>query len=525
MAAQLSSLPRCIVLLASLHLADAFPTLRMQRISEESGSSGASETKVLPVSLAGLSGRKAVEISKNGEVKPKSAGWFGDFSQMESTYDVAGEDAYTGDNPARLVKHGVDMGFSSPYGPSSVMKADWFHESPSAGARAAWQSHYPSLKYTAGNREVSDNHWRDTPEGWYQDYSPSYWGINERSKGTKAADWFDSSVNNIGAFGRQMVPDSDDPRILEADVVPWVERSVNSTISCAAVGCTAYVTLVPYDAAVEEATNCRLSAKVHPTDFDNAYSDEFSNSWQVNGYLFRDRCDPMASGCTTETARPLYNCVEGLSVDHLIDPAVGQLNVQATLNEMVDECPYNGNLLDGVVYATCMVRTTTTTTTTTTTSMSEEEEMLLYGYGASGHLRCKDPGCTATMEMYIDPTLVYFGGSCKMNVTVLQTDYDGGQDVIEEVEYIWLNSAGNISEHVSPGLNPCLAEQQGTPLTDEEMNFTLVDSLDVTDEVLFEPIGKLEVAGKISLHVDECATKGGYLFDAWVSVFCDPPPQ
>lgn len=489
-----------------------------------------------PISLADVSSSSgqhsrhasaaAVEISKSGEVQPQPAGWFGDFAQMESTYDVSGEDAYTSDNSARLVKHGVDMGFDSPFGPSNVQKASWFHESESGGPSAAWQSHYPALTKTIGAREVADNKWRDTPEGWVQDYEPSMWGITGSNMGVKAADWFDSAVKNIGAYGRHMVPDKDDPRyLLATDGEAWVERSVNSSIRCAEVGCTASVVLVPFNAAKEEASNCRLSAKVHPTDFDNDHSDEYSNSWQVNGYVFRDRCDPMESGCSPDVAKALYNCVEDLDVDHLIDPAVGKLEVKATLSEMVDECPYNGNLLDGVVYATCMVRSTTTTTTTTTT-VAPEEEVLLYGYGTSGPLRCKKPGCSAELELYIDPNLVLLGGKCRMNVTVQQTDYDEGQGVVEEVTHVWLSGgAGNISKNAKPGKNPCQSELQGYPLTDAEKTFSLVHEMDVSEEVLLEPLGVLELKGAISLHVDECATSGGYLFDGWVSVFCDPPPN
>lgn len=530
---QLAASLRCLILLAACHHASAFPSRRTDAVVQQAALAQAPHAQrgsSKPVSLASASRRKllqAVEIGRDGEVQPRPAGWFGDFAQMESTYDVAGEDAYTKDNVAKLVKHGVDMGFTSPYGPSNVQSAAWFHESPSAGANAAWQAHYPSLTKTIGNREVHDNPWRDTPEGWVQDYEPSFWGITHSNQGVKAADWFDSSVLNIGTYGRQTVPDMDDPRRLMADTTaPWIERSVNTSIQCQAVGCTAYATLVPYDVTVEEATNCRLSAKVHPTDFDNEYSDEYSNAWQVNGYLFRDRCDPMTSGCTDDAARQLYNCIESLSVDHLIDPAAGSLQVQATLNEMVDECPYNGNLLDGVVYATCMVRTTTTTTTTDSTTISAETQALLYGYGTSGPLQCKDPGCTASLELYVDPMLVIMGGVCKMNVTVLQTDYDEGQDVVEEVSYVWLSGgAGNITTHAKPGKNPCLAELQGMPLTADEMNVSLVFDMDVTDQVLYEPLGRLDLYGAITKHVDECATKAGYLFDAYVNVFCDPPPQ
>ena len=46
---------------------------------------------------------------------------------------------------------------------------------------------------------------------------------------------------------------------------------MNTTITCAEVGCTALAELTAFDPTIEEAENCVLNINVHPTDFDEDF--------------------------------------------------------------------------------------------------------------------------------------------------------------------------------------------------------------------------------------------------------------
>merc|ERR1719498_1041390 len=97
------------------------------------------------------------------------SGWFGDFSQDESTFTPEGVDA-SNDDPARAVKYGADPSLESPYKDWEVVPSKFFHESVSGGAKAAWQTNYPSLETGVAGNRVAENRWKETPEGWVQEY-------------------------------------------------------------------------------------------------------------------------------------------------------------------------------------------------------------------------------------------------------------------------------------------------------------------------------------------------------------------
>merc|ERR1711972_403109 len=101
-----------------------------------------------------------------------------------------------------------------------------------------------------------------------------------------------------------------------------------------------------------------LSVGVHATDFDDEYSREHLDFIMVNGHQVNSLCDPMASGCGDTTPakdRKLYPCV----TDYLVSNTLvndGTFNISGKLNDMVDECPVEGNLLSGLAMVGCFVR-------------------------------------------------------------------------------------------------------------------------------------------------------------------------
>jgi len=300
----------------------------------------------------------------------------------------------------------------------------------------------------------------------------------------------------------------------------WTERAVNTTVACAAIGCTANATLQAFDATREEAWNCRLNIGVHATDYDDDWSRENIDFWTVNGYIVRAHCDPMARGCNSSASRPLYSCLNDFQVDHIVGPT-GAFQLQGTLSRMVDECPYEGNLLSSVAQVTCLVRTrpellSTSTTTTTTPPPLLSEAMILASRYVSAPLACSSPGCGALAELRVDPAVAYVGGTCLMNVSIAQTDFDGSEGGTEFIEYLEIVGRGNISNRTFPGGNPC--QRPGEP----RQPFRLATQIDVTQDVVRE--SPLRVSAKISEMVDECASRG-LLLDGLVEVGCTPPAE
>jgi len=201
----------------------------------------------------------------------------------------------------------------------------------------------------------------------------------------------------------------------------------------------------------------------------------------------------------------------------------GTIMLEGTNTKMVDECPYEGNLLSGVATVTCLVRNRTVETPVikAKAKVSEPESPSL-AINVSSPLQCSTPGCTATTLIHMDPGLAMLGGKCKMNVTLVQTDFDDALGVPEQVDFLLLEGSGNLSTNVKPGKNPCTAKMLGKPLKPDEQLYPLVANHDIT-EVVKNGYGTLRISGKISEMVDECASQGRFLLDGFVAVICEPP--
>jgi len=300
---------------------------------------------------------------------------------------------------------------------------------------------------------------------------------------------------------------------------------VNTTVACAAIGCTANATLQAFDATREEAWNCRLNIGVHATDYDDDWSRENIDFWTVNGYIVRAHCDPMARGCNSSASRPLYSCLNDFQVDHIVGPT-GAFQLQGTLSRMVDECPYEGNLLSGVAQVTCLVRPRPSVAPAITSAEWNEGGQLALrppALDVNASFRCSKPGCAAITSLHIPPELALLGSTCLMNVSVAQTDFDDHLGVPEQLDFVSLRGVGNLSVAAQPGRNPCTADYQGVPLPPEQLVYSVISNYNVTDFLRSSASGLLVVEGKISEMVDECASQGEYLLDGLVTVHCEPP--
>lgn len=433
---------------------------------------------------------------------PMSADFFDDFDQGESTFSKA---FFNGRETRK------------PFGAGSHAAGSFFAETASAGSRAAWQTFYPANPGHVAH--AAD--WELQPTGWVQKYSRAMLG----GPGPNPASWFDSSVLNYDSFGREQLPPLGTARRL-LDAMPgegWVERSVNSALQCKEVGCTARSQVEVYDPDKEQASLCSLNIHVHPTDYDNEWSKEFVKYWKVNDLLATGTCDPHARGCNATAQRQLVPCLQDLGVDRLLS-GKGYLVVEGQINQMVDECPYDGNLLSGVATVTCMVRNIPPVRqTTTTTPALDASSLLAVPVTANSTLRCGKPGCQATSRVDIDPTIALAGGTCLMNISVVQTDFDESVGVPEEIEFISLEGVGNISTSIKPGRNPCTEEfSTGKHVPTADRVFQVISNRDVTAQILEAPVGSVLVGGKISDQVDECGSNGA-LLDGFITVTCLMP--
>mmetsp|Transcript_58763 Transcript_58763/g.95110 ORF Transcript_58763/g.95110 Transcript_58763/m.95110 type:complete len:498 (-) Transcript_58763:9-1502(-) len=444
--------------------------------------------------------------------EPLPSSFFHGSEQEEST-------SHTEDESPRLDP--PQTGYDAPLG--HRLPKEFFEASPSAGAQQAWQTIWPSADHAPMNRQSHQGQWLYTLHGWSQ--APVSSDASEERPGPPSASWFDSSVRKYNGMGQLRLPSPDSPERL-MDALPgegWVQRAVNTSLKCKEVNCTATSRLDIFDLEKEEARFCRLNIEVHPTDYDNQWAQEFIEFWKVNDHLASGQCFPLAKGCNAATQRPLIPCVQDLGVDLLLVDK-GHLDIEGKLNRMVDECPYEGYLLNGVAMVTCMVRdipTTTTTTTSTWASLAAEFPPVK----VSGKLRCNSPGCSARVLIDIDPAIALAGGVCKLNLTVVQTDFDESVNVPEQIEYIFLEGAGNISTAVKPGRNPCTEELvTGKAVSAQDRLFAVISDRDVTAQIISPPIGVLLLRGKISEQVDECGSEGN-LLDGLVTVECILPPD
>lgn len=477
------------------------------------------------VSLADVSAdaitQKASSVQHGKAQNPLPSGWFGDFAQDESTYTPQGLDA-SKDDPGWAVRYGKDPSLESPFTNPQVFKSEFFQESESGGSKAAYQTNYPSLSSgIAGNRATPENDWRQTPSGWVQDYRPE----RKFEAGPARADWFDNSVAQVDGFSRQLTPSGHDGlSFADSD---WKERSVNTTISCKAPGCTATSSLQLFATDKEEARNCKLSIHIHPTDYDDDFGAEHVEHWKVNGYVAARECNPRARGCNSTAEKPLYPCLNSFDVDKVVNTA-GSLVIEGKNSIMVDECPYKSNLLSGVAMATCMIRSKSTAGAllnqtkgdkNATTSMFTMADML-----GEGVMKCDKPGCTATTHVYFSPAIALNGGKCTMNVSVHQTDFDDALGLPEQIDFIQVEGKNITTGPLQPGKNPCNERYKGTNVTADSLIFSAVKEYDITQLIKDSAgiAGALKVSGKISDQVDECGHEGNLLFGN-VTIRCVPP--
>uniref|UniRef100_A0A7S1SAN3 Uncharacterized protein n=1 Tax=Alexandrium catenella TaxID=2925 RepID=A0A7S1SAN3_ALECA len=402
----------------------------------------------------------------------------------------------------------------------------FFHEAMSGGPSEAWQTHYPAVGHSLQTPEDSvlreaNQQWRLTEEGWIREQSPRLDGAR---RGATKASWFDPTVNDVDAFGRRDPPPLGSAKRLVREEYGdlWVERSVNTTIKCPTRGCMGRSMLQAFDPSTEEATNCHLNVLVFPTDFDNRHSRENIEFWRVNGFVVQSECSVGESGCTAR--RPLVSCLRDFSVDDLID-GNGAMLLEGKLNGMVDECPYEGNLLSSVAQVTCLVRQKADMRPSPPTpapppELSDEaQEILKTCRLYSTPLRCREPGCTAETALTVNPTMAYFGGTFTMNITFVITDFDQSESE-EQIDFVSLEGRGTLAEKVTPNRNQCPCNTGLLDASVSRETFRVVQEVDVTKEVL--KAKPLKVMAKISELVDECASNG-YLLDGIVEVACTPP--
>lgn len=454
---------------------------------------------------------------------PRDADWFQVFSEgpAESTKDA--EALYSPTNPELRALEGWDpadhslvdgtyhQGFRDVED-NLRYSGRWFDESLSAADHQAWQTHYPALKSGLNDHgRKNKGVWYKNGGGtWVEQYNmPKY---HERVKGVHAASWFDNSVNQFDGYGRPMAPHPGYGQHYVGDFLDglgWIERSVNTTLECAEPGCQADAGLIVYDPQTEHAENCRLALWVHPTDFEETWSNEqlfFSaNGVQLNHHCVVRTDEWFGPGCNQEENRPLFPCINSIFVDHLMNNGV--LNLKGNISIMVDECPYLGNLLSAVATVTCEINELSTTTTTTALTSSIPSQSVV-----EVPIRCEGVGCQAEAVLFFNAENIT---TCSLSMNFTNTDYDqsvsGGEaEVIEEI----LVGSTSILENYSPGQNPCLSEFQGTPLSDEERVVNVVNEVDVTQEVLNASPGPgvLHIYARNSIAVDECAYDGFLLY-------------
>lgn len=460
------------------------------------------------VTLLGLDGSGSVATTgSEGLLFPRDPSWFGGFAEGESTYDVNADGT----------PHNTENGWNptSRVSRSNVApRPRWYQESPSGGAEDAWQTHYPALDARVAGRGHA-RRWHETPSGeWVQTYETADLGGGYVHRGSLDPEFFDSSVNQIDRLGRVSPPHPHSPR----RHLDWEERSVNTTLTCADPGCTANSTLVLFDPATEQVSHCHFGLHVHPTDFDDTHSGERLDWIQVAGTFVTTDCFPLVSGCRAEDEEPapLFTCVQDYPIDVLVNASTGTVAVAAKISDVVDECPFEDNLLSAIPMVTCLVSPLPVTPEVPSPVLPVPLAIFLSTVTVEHPLRCVERGCEAHAQFSINQSDVIFD-SCTMSVRVWQTDFDGDHDSLEQIDYINLHGEA-LATNATPGHNPCKSARLGTPIAEEDLEFEVVTDEDIT-EVAVSHGGLLLVEGKISLLVDECA-HDGYLLDGMISVTC-----
>jgi len=460
-------------------------------------------------SRAGIQSRAGQEDTGAATIP---AGWFGAFSDAESTFTAEGVDT-SRDNPAASVMHGRDPSLETPWVNPEVTQSTWFHESESGGPAAAWQTHYPAALGTMAGNHVNVGKWKQTPGGWIQEYKPPVERLFSASRSSDPA-WFDNSVQQVDGYGREQTPHA---LLLTAG---WKERSVNTTVTCKKSGCTGRSSLQVFDGKEEDAHSCKLSIYVHATDYDNKATENIAY-WKVNDHVASRNCSPMARGCGKAAETPLYPCVNDLNVDKIVD-SMGTLVLEGKNTEMVDECPHKGNLLSAVAMGTCMVRKKTKPTKASVVAIAAE--VIPKDFKTDVVLKCEEPGCSAESFINVDPRIDLNSGKCLLNISVMQTDFDDydpqqkddRSGASEQIEFIAIDGQNVTVGPIKPGKNPCNVDLSSRELRDTDKVFHVFKNRDITKMIKGR---RLAITGGISRHVDECAYEGN-MFYANVALHC-----
>mmetsp|Transcript_24610 Transcript_24610/g.56798 ORF Transcript_24610/g.56798 Transcript_24610/m.56798 type:complete len:487 (+) Transcript_24610:124-1584(+) len=439
-------------------------------------------------------------VLSSGQVQPLDAGWFDGFSHSESTFDDNGDGPTEAVGKYRQTQfvEGYSLHLDDVLSGGRFKPAAFFHESPSAASVAAWSTYHGNFQQPP---------WRISGGGRYvQEYVA---GGGEGS-GPKQADWFDNSVIQRDIWGRERQPNP--PLYWEQNsgrwYTLWQERAVNTTLTCEQPNCTGASTLQVYDPATEIVANCRLSFPVHPTDYDDLYSGERVEFVNVNGHRAQTDCYPAQSCC--DGPMPMFYCLQDYPIDALLNTTSGRVMIEAKIPEVVDECPYDGNMLAAVPMVTCMVQPLHNETT----EVPAEPACIGGNLSWSIPIQCPTRGCTASGSF--EQVRNYKIKECSLDVSIRQTDFDGDHGSVELVE--WVNVSGvAVATDAAPGENPCGCEAHNGSESIIHNSFTLVSGHNVTEEARS---GQIPVLVKISDLVDECASQG-YLLDATATLSCE----
>jgi len=318
-------------------------------------------------------------------------------------------------------------------------------------------------------------------------------------------------VNQVDGFGRLKFPGLGSTRF---DLF-WQLRTASVALTCRLPGCTAHSSLVaPFDSKLEMHKDCKLTVKFHPTDFDDQYSGEMIEWVQLNSVQVQSGCHPLAHGCNNTMWRPLMTCVHAAPID-LVIPENGEIKISAKIPEVVDECPYQGNLLSGMATLSCLVSPKPSPPHIPVPALvvGQEEQKCVNNMP----LQCATRGCSAEIVVPRCSTDYYMAAhKCTLSVVVNQTDYDNLDGTPELIEYIRVDGE-QVATNLKPGLNPCKWTWHGFPYPASELTYSALTDYDVTEAV--HRNGQVSIAGKISPYVDECANNG-YLFDAMATLTC-----
>lgn len=306
-----------------------------------------------------------------------------------------------------------------------------------------------------------------------------------------------------------------------SDVI-WKLRERSASLMCKMPGCEASAQIRVFEPINETVKSCRLSFLLHPTDFDDPDSGEVLESIKVNTRMVTKSCYPRMSSCNATTQIPMYSCMRDYPVDMLVDEQ-GLLLISAKISKLVDECPFEGNMLTAVSTLSCLVASTSSTTTTTTTTATAEPvlpsplkismPLVQEPVVMRAPLRCQERGCTAHARFSIDLTETRLKLSgCEISVRINQTDFDREDGTDEKIAYIKLNGEV-VATDIHPGKNPCTSSwHDRQPLQPSDMEFEALRKK-------VEGFTVLDVEAKISDFVDDCA-HNGYELDGFVQLNC-----